>query len=175
MNRHYAIVDGAGLPELQQMAMHFDARIHCLLPGEQTPLTRRRAPHLVPLSSPADAMTCWLLGCFGERPVGICCESSRGRHLVQVQLRRLLTVRTPEGRGVFFRYFDPQVFALLVPTFDQQQLRELFGPVQAWYLPDPHGRHRQRYVLRRGALVVQQDPWPRSGQLSWPLPAESLP
>lgn len=171
MIRHYAIVCGASAPGLLRQAMRFDARLHPLLKGELDDATRRMSPYLIPLGDDGDAMTRWLLRRIGRRPIGVFCEADCGRQLLLEQVRRLLTVRTPEGDDVMFRFYDPTVFSVLVPSFNRKQLMEIFGPALAWSHLDYEHRCRTRYSLRNKRLIVEQEPWPidcrTTNVLSW--------
>ena len=52
--------------------------------------------------------------------------------ILRQHLRNLLTVVGPDGSALFFRYYDPRVLAPFLPTCEDDQLDEVFGPAQAF-------------------------------------------
>lgn len=44
-------------------------------------------------------------------------------------LTTLLEVRSPDRKKLFFRYYDPRVLQVFLPTCDSAQLRQVFGPI----------------------------------------------
>jgi hypothetical protein len=52
---------------------------------------------------------------------------------LRTHLRHLLTVRDPAGRRLLFRYYDPRVLRLYLPSCLDPELRELFGPVECFW------------------------------------------
>jgi len=45
-------------------------------------------------------------------------------------LRRFLTVRTEKGKKLLFRFYDPRVLRLYLPTCTSTELNTFFGPVE---------------------------------------------
>ncbi len=52
---------------------------------------------------------------------------------VRTQLRRLLTAQLPDGRKVMFRFYDPRVLSLYLPSCLPGELAAFFGPIKAFY------------------------------------------
>lgn len=52
---------------------------------------------------------------------------------VRKHLRRLLTAQLPDGRKVMFRFYDPRVLGLYLPTCLPSELEAFFGPIEAFY------------------------------------------
>jgi pSer/pThr/pTyr-binding forkhead associated (FHA) protein len=50
--------------------------------------------------------------------------------------RRFLLVKTPEGREVYFRFYDPRVLRVFLPHCTPQQTAEFYGPVTGFLLED---------------------------------------
>ena len=53
------------------------------------------------------------------------------RPLVEVRkhLRQFLLVKLPDGRQVYFRYYDPRVLRTYLPTCTSSEVREFLGPI----------------------------------------------
>lgn len=52
-------------------------------------------------------------------------------------LRNLMIVSTPDHRPFYFRYYDPRMLQLLLPSFTPQELVQFFGPLQTILIADP--------------------------------------
>lgn len=49
---------------------------------------------------------------------------------VRKHLRRFLLVNLPDGRQVYFRYYDPRVLRTYLPTCTPAELTHFFGPIK---------------------------------------------
>jgi hypothetical protein len=70
--------------------------------------------------------------------------------------RGLVTVETEDGESLFFRFHDPRVLSVFLPTCSSEQLTEVFGPVSEFYVPvdgghDFDGFHRSA----RGLVTIR--------------------
>lgn len=52
-------------------------------------------------------------------------------------LRNLMLVSTADQRPFYFRYFDPRLLPVLLPSFNGQELSQFFGPVHTMLIADP--------------------------------------
>lgn len=46
--------------------------------------------------------------------------------------RKCINVRNEKGEIMYFRFYDPRVLRIFLPTCDKQQLKEFFGPVRKY-------------------------------------------
>lgn len=60
---------------------------------------------------------------------GIYFNSDADLAKVRDHLRRLLTVRDEDDRLLYFRFYDPRVLRVFVPTCTPEESAELFGPI----------------------------------------------
>lgn len=44
--------------------------------------------------------------------------------------RKFLMIKTEYGEQLYFRFYDPRVLRIFLPTCDRQQIKEFFGPVR---------------------------------------------
>lgn len=65
---------------------------------------------------------------------GVYLKSDKGLKEVRSHIRRFLTVKLPEGREVYFRYYDPRVLRLFLPTCTADEVNRFFGPVTAFLM-----------------------------------------
>ncbi|MBC7927584.1 MAG: DUF4123 domain-containing protein, partial [Bryobacteraceae bacterium] len=56
-------------------------------------------------------------------------------------LRRFLVVRDPQGSQLMFRYYDPRVLRVYLPTCTTEELQTVFGPVESFCLEEDENSH----------------------------------
>jgi len=66
--------------------------------------------------------------------------------------RKLNMIEGPDGKKLFFRYYDPRVLIKVVQVFDAAQLDELFGPVSSFIVI---GNENNMIDLRKEAMLAQ--------------------
>jgi len=150
----YAVINGAVVPDLQ--ALLDTAKVKgwsCLWRGALPPEKKAVAPCLVALL-PDSEFTDWLLGKATEAYPGwgIVGISSLSMLNIREHCRRLLQVGMPDGSQAKWTWFDPTLFAPLLPKLDPMQLDEVFGPMTDWVSISPSVW--QWMTLSAGQLVV---------------------
>lgn len=134
-NMVYSVLDGASVPNLFDRLHENEPEYACLYRGELKPDLAETAPYLVRLS-PDTPFTEWVLsegwgnhwGIFASAPVEL--EDLR-KHF-----RKFLMVKTSEGKQVYFRYYDPRVLRVYLPTCNAEETKLLFGPVTRYCCED---------------------------------------
>ncbi len=131
----YAILDGASVPGLLEKLAEHRPENTCLISGTLDPDLAEAAPYLVHV----DAMSpfaAWVLekgwgnhwGIFAVVPEAVPFRDLR-KHF-----RSLLRVRSPDGDPLLFRYYDPRVFRVYLPTCNVAELNTIFGPSRKFML-----------------------------------------
>ncbi|WP_084761836.1 DUF4123 domain-containing protein [Spirosoma spitsbergense] len=77
---------------------------------------------------------------------------------VYQHFRKFLLVKTEDGRELCFRFYDPRVLRIFLPTCDQQQLVEFFGPVRHFFMEDEDPEYGLYFWLENGELRTQKSP-----------------
>ncbi len=134
----YAILDGAAIPELLDH-LYADERpeFECLYRGDLEPDLAECAPYVVALQ-PEAAFTKWLLAEGWGKHWGIFALSSGDLRAMRRHFRNFLMVRNPEGKQVYFRFYDPRVLRTFLPTCNAGQAEIVLGPL-ASYLCEAEG------------------------------------
>ncbi len=135
--RAYAVLDGASIPDLElpQVLWEHEPEHVCLYRGELEPDLAATAPYLVHLERDTD-LTRWIIekgwgnhwGIFAITP------DNAGMKTMRKHFRTFLMVMSPENKPLYFRYYDPRVFRVYLPTCNAEELRTVFGPIQAYFL-----------------------------------------
>jgi hypothetical protein len=70
--------------------------------------------------------------------------------------RRFLMVETEDGQELYFRFYDPRVLRIFLPTCDHEQLTEFFGPVNQFIMEDEDPAFCILFSLWQGQLFVDR-------------------
>jgi Domain of unknown function (DUF4123) len=129
----YAILDGAAAPGLldQLYAEGKRPEFVCLYRGELEPDIAEVAPYLVRLE-PGTPFTDWLLMEGWGKSFGVYVRSVAAMDVLRRHFRRFLRVKDPQGKTLYFRFYDPRVLRNFLPTCNLEELETLFGPLSCY-------------------------------------------
>lgn len=151
-----ALLDGASVPSLLD---RFDAdrslEVACLLRGELEPDMAEVAPYLVRLD-PAAEFTDWVIGTGWGQHWGSFVASRQGFRKLRDHLRALTLIYRRDGTPLYFRYYDPRVLRVFLPTCSPAQLKQMFGPVDAFLAESEAGDAVTIYRLNGEELSAVQ-------------------
>jgi len=154
--RVYAILDGASVPNLPKALWKMKPEHVCLVKGELTPEEAAVAPYLVAL--PPDApITTWILEAGWGKHWGVFAVAGAATDLraARDHFRRFLEVRLPDGTIANFRYYDPRVLTVYLPTCNAKELDYVFGPIEGFVAED--AEPRVAIEFRRNGGEVRTD------------------
>src|SRR5436305_10083170 len=63
-------------------------------------------------------------------------ETNETHDDLKKHFRKFLLVKTEDGKELYFRFYDPRVLRIFLPTCDVAQLKEFFGPVEKFICED---------------------------------------
>lgn len=147
----YAILDGARDPRVFPFAAESPLPSMCLYAGALAPALARVAPYLVRLPREAPASLALLEAAWG-RSWGIFLRASVPMIGVHGHFRRLLRVQDERGVRMLFRFYDPRVLRVYLPTCRPDELATMFGPVESFVMESTEGNVLQ-FRQQRGGLV----------------------
>lgn len=122
--------------------------------GERMDAIRKLSPEAISLykgtaGEELDAVAPFLLRCapgskinqllFAEgwgKSWGILLAAGATLAAVEHHLRHFLVVEDATRRKLYFRYYDPRVLRVFLPTCSAAQLKQLFGPVRRFIVED---------------------------------------
>src|SRR5262245_6456172 len=125
----WMILDAARDPAILPLVRSWPLQTTCLYSGPIPQALARVAPHLIRLD-PDNPATRRLLAQAWGNSWGVFLESEARQAELRKHLRTFLTVRDPRGNQLLFRYYDPRVLRVYLPTCRQQELHRVFGPVE---------------------------------------------
>jgi hypothetical protein len=106
----------------------------CLYAGNLAPALQLAAPYLVKLEKD-DRFTNYVINRGWDENWGILLRSDAGMDKLRRHFRRFLVVKDHTGRRLVFRFYDPRVMRIYLPTCLTQELEVVFGPVSTYLMP----------------------------------------
>jgi hypothetical protein len=153
----FMVMDGASINDLLDK-LYDDAgpEFECLFAGDLEPDIAEVAPYLARLE-PESSFSKWALTGWGEH-WGIYAVVPAGMELPEIRrhFRKLNMVYGPDASPLFFRYYDPRVLRIILPTCDTGQLEEIFGPVKRFVLEGETKEQGLAFSLANGELVQER-------------------
>jgi len=155
----YAVLDGASVPELPQMLWEHESKNVCLYRGELEPDIAEVAPYLVKLE-------------YDHPFTKLVCEQGWGKHWgifvitpaeinlrdLRQHFRKFLMVYDPDGKLIYFRYYDPRVLRVYLPTCNAEDIKIVFGPINCYMLEDEDPSALLRLSSDGGKILTEKVP-----------------
>lgn len=154
-----AVLDGASVPGLLQKLVDLEPEYLCLYRGELKPDLAEVAPYVVRLERESPLAE-WIFDRGWGNHWGIFAETGADFVSLRKHFRRYLTVHDPGGKPMLFRYYDPRVLRVYLPSCNGEELKSIFGPVDAYLVEDESGAALLRFTLKNGALAKQAENLP---------------
>jgi len=153
--RLYALLDAARDTRIHSRL--FESRIEAvsLFRGEKARELAGVAPYLVQLHR-NDSFSDWLFAYGWGDSWGIMVESSADLRELGRHFQGFIMVYDPKGKPLYFRYYDPRVFRVYLPTCNESELKTVFGPVSAFYLEAEDPDYLIHYAFAGGKLVERK-------------------
>jgi hypothetical protein len=155
----YTVLDGASVPELPRILSEQQPENVCLYRGELEPDMAAAAPYLVKLEydHPSTELVCeqgwgnhW--GIFVLTPADVDIRALR-QHF-----RKFLMVYNPDGTLIYFRYYDPRVLRMYLPTCNAEETEIVFGPVGTYILENEDPSVFLRFSSDGGRVRIEKVP-----------------
>jgi hypothetical protein len=135
----YAVLDGASVPGLLEKIQSAPEEWGCLYRGELEPDLAEVAPYLIKLRRESP-LTDWILEEGWGRHWGIFAVTPVGLEALRRHLRHFLRVKAPDGRLLYFRYYDPRVLRAYLPTCNRAEIKFIYGPVNRFIAEEDRSR-----------------------------------
>jgi hypothetical protein len=124
----YAVVDGARSPRIHPLVSDSGVPCASLYEGPLEPPLAGAAPYLLRLTGDAPLAHDLIAHGWGQA-WGVYLDSAASFERVREHLRTLLRVRDPDGRVLLFRFYDPRVLRVYLPSCTPEEARAVFGPI----------------------------------------------
>jgi hypothetical protein len=125
----------------------------CLYAGPIAPALEMAAPYLLQLEHD-NRDTRELIEMSWGNSWGVFLHSPTSMVNLRRHLRKFLIVQDSEEGPVAFRYYDPRVLRVYLPTCNGEELRTVFGPVETFWAEDWEGANQiLEFRHENGALI----------------------
>jgi hypothetical protein len=151
----YMILDAAHDRRIYSDLVNSHFNYSCLYSGDIPFELEVAAPHLVQLEF-EDKYTRSLLERSWGKSWGIFLKSETRMERLRRHLRTFLRVRSYDGKILLFRYYDPRVLRVYLPTCTSDELQTVFGPVKHFWTEDDSTESLLRFDFVRGKLEQRQ-------------------
>jgi hypothetical protein len=152
--RIWAILDGARDRNVYWGLLNSYQNYACLYAGDLAPALEVVAPYLVQLDFD-DAYTRDLLKLGWGNSWGVFLECDSSMQSLRRHLRGYLRVRDERGRKLVFRYYDPRVLRIYLPTCNAEEAKTVFGPIRRFWTESETGNELLEFRFERGRVVRQ--------------------
>ena len=150
--RSYALLDAARDEEIYPSLLTADCNWACLYRGDAAARMAEVAPYLVELERDA-LYTRWLLRHGWGKSWGIFLNAIAGLEVLRAHFRKHIMAQLPDGRSVYFRFYDPRVLRAYLPTCTDVELKAIFGPVDRYAMENEDGNLLLTFEQSDGILV----------------------
>lgn len=131
----YALLDAACEPSVLKVLFEAKERHLSLFEGPQGAQLAHFAPYLVRLPAESPFITTLVEQGWGKN-WGVFVTCAEPLEALRHHFRHFLMVKLPDRKQVYFRFYDPRVLRLFLPTCNAEQIRLLFGPIQYYIMED---------------------------------------
>ena len=148
----WMIADAARDRAIFRMLLECGLEHSCLYSGPVPPALEIAAPYLVQLEYQDRSTRRFLEQGWGNS-WGVLLKCDAGLNKLRRHLRQFLVVRDPRGNRLVFRYYDPRVLRVYLPTCFKDELQTVFGPIQCFWTEGKIPENMLEFRFNQGKLV----------------------
>jgi Domain of unknown function (DUF4123) len=150
----WMILDGARSIDVFRMVIECHLEYSCLYSGPLTPDLEIAAPYLVQLDHGYRDTHRFIRRAWGNS-MGVFLKSDTSLKKLRRHLREFLVVRDTKGNRMVFRYYDPRVLRVYLPTCVRSELRTVFGPIDCFWTEGDDTAEMMEFSFGSGELKQQ--------------------
>ncbi len=129
----YAILDAARDIRILALLVTYKEECQSLYEGAQGAELAHVAPYLVRLAPDSKLLDALVKEGWGKS-WGVYLTCPGDFHEIRRHLRHFLQVRLPDGEQVYFRFYDPRVMRIYLPTCVAEEAYQFFGPIKRYVM-----------------------------------------
>jgi hypothetical protein len=129
----YALLDAAREPSVYKVILEATEEHESLYAGARGAQLAHFAPYVARLPPDSAALNILVERGWG-RSWGVYLKCDLALKELRGHLRRLLMARLHDGRTVAFRYYDPRVLRVYLPTCLPEEVDNFFGPIRSAFM-----------------------------------------
>jgi hypothetical protein len=140
----WAILDGARDSRIVKSVERSYQEKCCLYAGNISPQLREVAPYLVRFDR-GEELSDYVLEHGWGNAWGVILTSQASLETLRKHFRKFLRVTDEAGRKLLFRFYDPRVLSIYLPTCNNEELTTIFSPLERFVLEAGGGNEAVEY------------------------------
>ena len=129
----FALLDASREPSVLKVIYESKEEFQSLFEGAQGQQLAHFAPYLIRVPQKS-ALVETLTKQAWSKSWGVFVTSDIPLKELRTHFRHFLNVKLPDGKQVYFRYYDPRVLRLFLPTCLPDETNQFFGPVKQFLI-----------------------------------------
>ena len=129
----YAILDAARDIRILALLVHHKAECQSLYEGVEGAKLAQVAPYLVRLAPDSPLLEALVKEGWGKS-WGVYLTCANNFDEIRRHLRHFLQAKLPDGEQVYFRFYDPRVMRVFLPTCIAEETSQFFGPIKRYVM-----------------------------------------
>ena len=157
-NSNHILLDAACMEDKMYEAKELNKNHSSLYKGRSEEDLADVAPYLFELGKGSDFEKWFIENGWGNS-WGVLIGSDHTFQEMFSHFRKFLIVKTEneeEEEELYFRFYDPRVLRIFLPTCDEKQLREFFGPVEHFICEDEDPEYALVFSFEKNQLQTQR-------------------
>jgi hypothetical protein len=152
---NYIILDAALMDESLEMANSLNQENLCLFSGKKEEYLKGVSPYLYSFTKNSE-FELWYSSKGWGHSWGILITTNILFAELYKHFRKLIIVKTDDASELYFRFYDPRVLRVFLPTCYQDQLIEFFGPVEKFICEDENPDFALIFSIQNGKLKTDK-------------------
>jgi hypothetical protein len=149
----WIILDAARNPQISGMLATTYLEHACLYSGSLAPELKAVAPYVLRLER-GDRRAERFIDLAWGNSCGVFLRCDRSLDYLRHHLREFLIVRDTRGNRLMFRYYDPRVLRVYLPTCSETELSAIFGSVECFWTEDERPGQMLEFAFVQQKLIV---------------------
>lgn len=137
-SRLYALLDAAISPQIPEMLRATALQHEILYEGDAAEEMADFGPYLICMDARADVLSDFVAESWGKS-WGFFLYSRLAFADLRRALRRFIMVRLPDGRSAYFRFYDPRVLRVFLPSCNAQEAASFMRGIDVCIMELPAG------------------------------------
>lgn len=154
---NYILLDAARLEQRIDGAKELNENNQSLYKGRSEEDLSAVAPYLFTYETKTEFAKWFEEKCWGDA-CGVLVSSKFSFEEVYKHFRKFLLVKTEDGEELYFRFYDPRVLRIFLPTCDKEQITEFFGPIDYFITEGETKEEAIVFKQKNGELIEEKIP-----------------
>lgn len=150
----YAILDGARDRRIEPLINNSQLEQACLYEGKLTYELKRSAPHIIKLEKD-NAITRKIIKLGWGNSWGIFATTYNTSNLSAIKLncKKIAFVHDENNRKLLFRYYDPRISRVYLPTCNESEANQVFGSVIEYIVENENPTKIHRFTRTHSGVI----------------------